>query len=140
AASSDRELHAISFVGYAWRTRSGLTWDIGANYSVFTAPSRYDYPEVYVGVAFENVSARVSYAPRYLGRDSGAVYGEVNGVQPIFDRIRLFAHVGMLRTSGDDLYSGWTDYRIFDARAGIGFDAEPFHIQVGWVGISAANA
>ena len=140
AASANRELHAIPFVGYAWRTRSGVTWDVGVDYSTFTGPQSYDYPEVYGGVAFENISARVYYARRYLGESSDAIYGEVNGAHPIIDRVRLLVHAGVLHTNGRDPYRAWTGCCIFDARVGVGIDFDPFHIEVSWVGISAATA
>ena len=47
------------------------------------------------GFAFENISGRLYYAPRYFGSDGGAVYGELNGAQRVFDRVRLLAHVGI---------------------------------------------
>jgi hypothetical protein len=41
---------------------------------------------------------------------------------------------------GGNPYSGWPDRRVFDARAGVGVDIDPFNVQVSWVGISRAYA
>src|SRR5205809_1401108 len=70
AAYDTRGAQLISFAGYAWRMPSGLSLDVGADYSVVTATPRYNYPEVYAGFAFQNVSARLYYAPRYFGQNS----------------------------------------------------------------------
>src|SRR5262249_971049 len=59
-------IQAIGFGGYAWRTSSELSLEVGADYVAVTTTPRYDYPEVYTGFAFKNVSARVYYAPRYF--------------------------------------------------------------------------
>jgi len=79
------------------------------------------------------------YAPRYFGSDGGAVYGELNGAQRGHDRVRLLAHVGILQINGGNPYSGWPDHRVFDGRAGVAFDIDPFNVQLSWVGISAAT-
>jgi uncharacterized protein (TIGR02001 family) len=140
AAPSDRGAQAIAFVGYAKQLPSGVSFEVGADYAAFTGARGYDYPEAYCGFAFENVSGRLYYAPRYFGSDGGAVYGELNGAQRINDRVRLLAHVGILQITGGNPYNGWPDHRVFDARAGVGIDFDPFNVQVSWVGISAASA
>jgi uncharacterized protein (TIGR02001 family) len=140
AASFNRGAQAIAFVGYAKQLPSGVSFEAGADYSAFTGARGYEYPEAYGGFAFENVSGRLYYAPRYFGSDGGAVYGELNGAQRVHDRVRLLAHVGILQINGGNPYSGWPDHRVFDARAGVGIDFDPFNVQVSWVGISAASA
>jgi uncharacterized protein (TIGR02001 family) len=140
AERSNRGAQAIAFVGYAKQWPSGVTFDVGADYSAFTGAGGYDYPEAYAGFAFANVSGRLYYAPRYFGLEGGAVYGELNGAQRVHDRVRLLAHVGMLQISGGNPYGGWPDHRVFDARAGVAIDFDPFNVQVNWVGISAASA
>ena len=137
---STPELQALAFFGYARQAPSGWSWDVGADYSAFTGSGGYSYPEVYSGVAFENVSARVYFAPRYFGHSGNAIYAELNVAQPLQDRVRLLAHVGILRSNGGDSYYGGSDHPVFDARVGIGIDLDPFQVQVSWVGISAASA
>lgn len=135
-----RQLQAIPYAGYAWSTAAGTSWEVGADYSAFTgSASGYDYPEAYVGVAARNVSARVYYSNRYFGHDSAAFYGEVNAAPPLFDRVRLLAHVGVLHSSNDQSYYALPE-RVFDARVGVGIDLDPFDVQLSWVGISSASA
>jgi uncharacterized protein (TIGR02001 family) len=140
AAPSNRGAQGIAFVGYAKQWPSGVSFEVGADYAAFTGTRGYEYPEAYWGFAFENVSGRLYYAPRYFGSDGGAVYGELNGAQRVHDRVRLLAHVGILQINGGNPYSGWPDHRVFDGRAGVGIDIDPFNVQLSWVGISAASA
>ena len=54
ADPSSRELQMIAFGGYVWRFASGLSSEVGADYSAFTGRGGYSYPEVYWGIAYEN--------------------------------------------------------------------------------------
>jgi hypothetical protein len=72
--------------------------------------------------------------------DSDAIYGEVNGAQPLLDRVRLLAHAGILRNSSENLYTGRSVHHLVDARLGVGVDFDQFSVQLNWVGRSSANA
>ena len=136
--SSERQLQAVPFVGYAWRCADGPSWEVGADYSTFTAAG-HDYLEAYLGVAFENVSARLYYSNRYFGQDSGALYAEVNASAPLFERVRLLAHLGVLHNDRVNPYSGQREHLV-DGRLGIGIDLAPYSVELSWVGISSASA
>jgi uncharacterized protein (TIGR02001 family) len=133
------ELQLSSFAGYASRTPSGVAWEAGADYSVVTGPVSYGYPEVFVGVASDNLSARLYYAPRYFGQEVNAIYAEVNAAQRLLDNLRLVAHAGALHNNIDGAYSQPPERSVFDASLGVAFDFEQFNIQLSWVGISSAN-
>jgi uncharacterized protein (TIGR02001 family) len=140
ATTSGTELQAVPFVGYAWRNATGVSWEAGADYSFFSGSAQtYGYPEVYVGAASENLSARLYYSTRYFGQNVATLYGEVNATQPLADRVRLLAHVGLLQSTNGSLYYGGPE-RLLDGRIGIGIDFEPFNVQLSWVGINAATA
>ena len=134
-----RELQAVSFIGYASRGPSGLSWEVGADYSAVTGSGSYSYPEAYVGVASEKVSARLYYAPRYFGQDSGVIYGEINASQQLLDRVRLLAHGGALRNNSNDAYGQRPDHHVFDASVGVSLDFDQFSVQLNWVGITSTN-
>jgi hypothetical protein len=93
-----------------------------------------------LGIASENVSARLYYAPRYFGQDSNVIYSEVNASQQLLDRIRLLAHGGVLRNNGEGAYGLRPDRRVFDASVGVALDFDQISVQVSWVGISSVNA
>ena len=137
-----RELQLVSFVGYARRMPSGLSWEAGADYSAVTGPLSYSYPEVYVGIASENVSARLYFAPRYFGQASAVIYAEVNAAEPLIDRVRLLAHGGVLRNNNNNegVYDSRPERHVFDASVGVAVDFDQFSVQLSWVGISSANA
>jgi uncharacterized protein (TIGR02001 family) len=140
ATASGTELQAVPYVGYTWRNTTGVNWEAGADYSFFTGSARaYDYPEVYIGAASENLSARLYYSTRYFGQNAATLYGEVNATQPLADRVRLLAHFGILQSTNGSLYYGGPE-RLLDGRIGIGIDFEPFNVQLSWVGINAATA
>ncbi len=136
---SSRELQTIAFGGYVWRFASGLSSEVGAEYSAFTGPGSYSYPEVYWGIAYENLSGRLYYAPRYFAHGSEAIYGEINGAQPLLDRVRLLAHAGVLRNSSENTYTGRAVHHVFDARIGVGVDFDQFSVQLNWVWRSPQN-
>ena len=106
-----------------------------------TGDKSYSYAEVYVGIASENVSARLYYAPRYFGLSPGVIYGEINASERLllFDRTRLVAHGGVLRNNNDEAYGQPTDRYVYDASVGVVFDFDQFSVQLSWVGISSLN-
>lgn len=132
-------VQAIGFGGYAWRLPSGLTLEAGADYSVVTTSPRFDYPEIYAGFAFQNVSGRVYYSPRYFGQDSPAVYGELNLAQPLQDNVHLVAHVGVLGSHANGRY-GAPSGPVVDGAAGVSLVWNGFNLQVSWVGVNHASA
>ena len=139
AISPHRELQTVPYVGYARRFASGWSAEVGAEYATFTGPGSYDYAELYAGVAGEQINARLYYAPRYFGREPGAFYAEINGAQPLTDRIRVLAHVGMLVNRGDYPLYGPSDQRLLDGRLGVAVDIEALTLQASWVGVNSAN-
>lgn len=135
-----RELQGIAFGGYARRMPSGVSWDVGVDYSAFTGGLGYDYAEVYVGVASEDVSARLYYAPRYFGQDEGVLYGEINASWQLIERVRLLAHAGASWNNSQYAYGRPVDQHVFDASVGVIVDLDQFAVQLSWVGINSLNA
>jgi uncharacterized protein (TIGR02001 family) len=139
AISPHRQLQAVAYGGYARRLERGLSAEVGATYAAFTGPGTYNYAEAYAGIAEEGLSARVYYALRYFGRDSGAWYAEINVAQPLADGLRLTAHVGLLANLGGDRAYGPADGRVLDGRVGMAIDLAAFELQVSWVGIGSTR-
>jgi uncharacterized protein (TIGR02001 family) len=125
----------IVFGGFASRLPSGIALEVGGDYSIFSGATNYNYGEVYVGAATDNLGARVYYSPRYFGQGSNAVYGELNASQPLAGAFRLLAHVGFLRTQ----YQGG-HLNVVDGRVGLGADFGSLHAEVAWVAVSADDA
>ena len=139
ASQSRRDLQLLSYVGYARRVRPGLSWEVGAAYSAFSGTRGYDYPEVFWGVASDNISARIYYAPDYFGQGSSTLYAEVNGARTLGDRLHLLGHLGVLRRNDLGAAADGSGRDRFDARAGIGIDLERLSIQLTWAATDAAS-
>jgi uncharacterized protein (TIGR02001 family) len=140
ATPSSLELQAVPFVGYAWRTATGLSWEVGADYSFFTGGAKgYDYPEVYVGVVAENISGRLYYSSHYFGESTSTLYGEINGTQLVFDRVHLLAHFGILHSTSGPLYYHGSNH-LLDGRVGVGIDLDQFNVELSWVWLNSPNA
>lgn len=124
----------LTYAGYAWRLRDGLSADVGVDYSAFFGgASGYDYPELYVGLTTDRLSGRLHYAPRYFREDTPVIYAELNLAQPLSDRIRLLAHVGGLRRgTSEETDRGLERYRL-DARLGLGAALHDFDLQLAWI-------
>jgi len=129
-------LQGMGFAGFASRLAEGVSVEIGGDYSVFTGAAAYDYGEVYLGVASDNLSARIYYSPRYFGGPSSSVYGELNGAQPLFERIRLLGHVGLLATRSVPAYGPRPHQQIVDGKVGVLADIHSVQVELAWVGIS----
>jgi uncharacterized protein (TIGR02001 family) len=133
---------AMVFAGFAARIGSGLSVDAGGDYSAFTGAAGENYGEVYLGVATENVSARIYYSPDYFGQRANAVYGEINAVQSLIDRVSLLLHVGFLTTraySPSSPYVSRSSQNVVDSRIGFGANFDLFRLELAWVGISKSN-
>jgi uncharacterized protein (TIGR02001 family) len=135
---SSHEGQGIFFAGYARTMPSGVTWEAGIDYSGFTGATSYAYSEVYVGAAYEKVSARLYYSPRYYGRAADAIYGELDAAHRLFDRVQLVAHVGAFWTNGRNFYGTVPD-PVFDGRLGLVLEFDRFNVQLSLVGISSAS-
>jgi len=134
----------IGYAGYATRIAAGVSVEAGGDYAAFAESNELNYGEVFLGVATDNVSARVYYSPRYFGESSSAVYGEINATQPLTERIRLHLHVGLVRYRYESPYGieprETPMQRVFDGRVGLRFDLDPFQLEFAWVGVSNHTA
>jgi len=140
AYASGSEAQVLSFAGYVWQLPSGVSGEVGVDYSLFTRTHGYDYPEVYLGFASGNLSGRLYYSPRYFGRFGDAVYGELNVTQPLVDKVRIVAHGGVLHSSYYNAYAPSDNHATFDARVAVSFEVDSFNLELGWVGLSNSQS
>ena len=124
----------LPYLGHAWRFRSGLSLDLGAQYLHFAGGREYDYVELYTGLVSARASARLSYAPAYFGH-SGALYGELAGTQPLSARLRLSAHLGALALARAGSRAGHWRTR-YDLRLGLGWVAPAGSLELAWVAVT----
>jgi uncharacterized protein (TIGR02001 family) len=139
-ASVDRELQTIYFAGHAWRTAAGTSFDAGISHSRSSGDQSYSYSELYFGFAANNLSGRLYYSPRYFGDRGDTLYAELNGAHLLGERVRLLAHIGVLRSSGAvyNLYRR-PDF-VVDGRVGVAIDLDAFTVQLSGVAVSSNGA
>ena len=132
-------LQGMAYGGYSHRFANGWSGEAGGDYSTFSQDHNYDYGEVYVGAAIDNVSGRLYYANNYFGQHTAALYAELNATTRVLERIDLFAHAGALRPR-DAAYYGAPPARFqYDARLGAGIDVAGLALALAWVGTNTAS-
>jgi uncharacterized protein (TIGR02001 family) len=128
----------VAYTGYTRQLPSGLSWDVGATYSVFTQAANYNYAEVYVGATSGNVSGRIHFAPDYFGQGIRSIYAEINGDYPIRERLHLLGHVGLLQPFSARKETAAVGR--FDTRIGIGTGFAAWNFQLAWVAGEGSRA
>jgi uncharacterized protein (TIGR02001 family) len=120
---------AMGYVGYAQLIAPGLSWEAGGSKSVFRSATLYDYNEVFVGLAADRISGRLSYAPNYFGKSSHSLYAEINGNYPLTDTLRLTGHLGVLHSQTPDWLVAITPAYRADIRVGVSLDIDAWKLQ-----------
>ncbi|MRV72813.1 hypothetical protein GJ700_13960 [Duganella sp. FT92W] len=138
SGATGRSAQWLGYAGYARQLASGVSWEAGVSRYAFPQRPGWHFNEVTGGVALDNVSARLSYAPDYLGLGTRTWYGEVNGGKDLPDvshlpgmRLRAFWHIGYLGSvhAAPGAMIGRHDVRLGvqggwnDWRAELSFDA-----------------
>jgi uncharacterized protein (TIGR02001 family) len=130
----------IAYAGYALRVSPGFNVEAGGTYSAFAGASDLGYGEAFVGASTDTLNARLYYSPRYFGGSSSSLYAEIDAAQPMFERVRLQLHVGLLRYRYESAYGialpSERMQHVFDARIGVRIDLDPFQLEIAWVGVS----
>lgn len=122
----------MGYAGYARLLAPGLSWEAGVSKSAFRNAALYDYVETFVGLAGENLSGRLSYAPDYFGRGSHTVYGEANGNLALAEHLRLTGHLGLQHARPPQWAVLATPAWRFDVRVGLAFDVAAWKLQLAW--------
>lgn len=125
----------VAYLGYARRSGTGPTWDIGVtnaelrNYAI--GRHSINYSEAYAGILTEHISARIFYSPGYFGGKLRTVYAELNGaVRPAPDW-RLFGHMGVLTPVGGWAPPGARGER-YDLSAGLARQLGAYELRLAW--------
>lgn len=165
ASDGSHLLGYVAYAGFAVRSDSGLTWDLGtttsqinlylpiypAAYSILpvgyggtatrsgstasTFHYRADYTELYGGVSWRATSVHLYVSPEYLGQTLRTAYLDVTETVRPMTHLRLFAHGGALTPLGGSAGPGSTRER-FDLGAGAVWELHHAEIQLAWSAIS----
>jgi uncharacterized protein (TIGR02001 family) len=135
-AQDHSSLEMMVDAGYARKTASGLSWELGATSSIFPDFAFYNYSEVFAGLSSNDWSARVYYAPDYFGRNWRTLYAEFNYAHPLSEHLRLLGHVGILQGTFKTTNAS---AHTLDASVGIAAKLADFNIQLAWAATNRAN-
>ena len=136
---SDRQAQLMGYAGYARRLGGGWSVDAGAAYSTFSGGDGYNYVEMHAGVTSDALSARLYFAPDYFGQGIHTLYGELNGSQRLFDRVKLIGHAGVLQlTAGATSETGGHSPHA-DFLAGVEVEVQRFRLQVSRIAADGAS-
>jgi hypothetical protein len=156
-----RALGYVAYVGFAKRTRGGLTWDVGAtnseinlflplrapasstfagNYTTSgngtsSAPEyfhyRANYTEVYGGVSWKTTSVHLYISPDYLGQSVRTAYLDVTETFRPMTHLRLYGHAGALTPLAGGSGSS-NDREHVDLGAGAAWEFRHGEVQLAW--------
>lgn len=134
-SSAVRALGHTEYLGYAGRGAGGTSWDVGfANVDMTLYLDRkypLEYRQVYVGVAKDALSARLSYSPDYPREGVKSLYLDLNGAVRPAENWRLTGHLGaMSRLGGDRAIDGKP--QRYDVRLGLARTFDHAEIQLAW--------
>jgi uncharacterized protein (TIGR02001 family) len=124
APQSHRNAQWLGYGGYAQRLPSGLSWETGVSAYAFHGAPDWNFREVFVGLSYDNYSARLHYSPDYLGFGDRTVYAELNGGAPLAAGWRYFWRGGFLAALDNALSSR------AEARIGVGTAVEGWQLQL----------
>lgn len=125
--NSRADAGVVGYGGYARSLASGLAWDAGFSRTVFPRDGRYNYTEVHAGISAEHAGVRLFLSSGFYGRDRSA-YVELNGAQPLGERLRLTGRAGLLRRFGTE--RGVPRERI-DLRVALAADIGDASVELG---------
>ena len=132
--SSVRWLGHTEYLGYAWRTSHGPTFDVGVNnVDMSGAAHPTDYTQVYLGVTQRNVSAHVYFAPNNPRRGESTAYLDLNGVMRPAENWRLTGHLGALRRIGGEDAEGRRNR--YDLQVGVAREIGRIELELSGVAV-----
>ena len=117
----------LGYAGISRRFAPEFSWDLGVEYTQYSGPHQYQYPEIYAGLSYRQLSARVYYTNDYFSLGVPVVYAELNGSHNFTDHWYTFGHLGLWRRNGYPTNSVRMDYR-----AGVGVSMRHCDVQLAW--------
>ncbi|MBC3909815.1 TorF family putative porin [Undibacterium umbellatum] len=120
----------LLYSGFSRRLRSGLIWEAGATAALFPKANDLNYGEVFAGLMFDNLSARIYYSPNYIGLNSKTLYMEANADYQLQEHLDLFSHIGWLVYPDGKV--GRVNRNRVDLRVGVGSNFSSWKLQLAY--------
>lgn len=124
----DENLEVDVYAGF--RGGDTVTYDVGAIYYTYPGADSINYPEIYAGIGWKWLSAKLWYSNDFGNGDESAWYYEANASVPLPANFTASAHVG--HSEGDywDRYwdGGYTDWAV-----GVTYGLGNFTLGLKWI-------
>jgi uncharacterized protein (TIGR02001 family) len=132
---SNANVETVLAAGYAASLRPDLSWEAGVAYYRYPgsrAARETDYIEVFAGVTWRDVNARLYVAPDYFGGGRREMYAELNATFALSERFAVSAHAGFGRVTGR--------YSRIDVRTSISIDLRHATLELAAVATDIPSA
>ena len=111
----DESIETDLYAGF--RGGDTVTWDVGIIYYLYPGAEDLDYPEIYAGVGYKWLSAKLSYSNDFGNYDESAIYLEGNGTFELPANFGLGLHVGY--SDGNGIEAAYGEDSYFDWSVGL---------------------
>jgi len=146
--ASDVDIEVDVYGSFSGKFNEKTGWSTGVTYYAYPDDSDFNYIEVFGGLSYDFLSAKVWYSNKFLGDfgedlaqatsgddDVSAFYIEGNAAWPIpipnFDGLSLLLHVGL---STGDYWDNAIGDDVVDYSVGVGYSTGKFNLALKFIG------
>jgi uncharacterized protein (TIGR02001 family) len=117
-----------------------LGWTTGVTYYAYPGESDLNYVEIFGGVSYDFVNAKLWYSNEFLGdfgealaggADTDAFYIEGNATIPLPAKFSILLHAGL---STGDYWDNAIGDDVFDYSLGVGYNTGKFNLALKFIG------
>jgi uncharacterized protein (TIGR02001 family) len=129
----DGDVELDLYASYTGAINDALSWTTGITYYAFPSSDIPDYPEIFVGLNYNQFSFKQWYTNDLFGTDESAWYTEANATFPLPANFSLLLHAGY--SYGDAFDTFGED--LFDYSVGVGYALGKFNLALKYTGTNA---
>ena len=128
---TDADIELDGTIGFRGNISDDTSFDLGAVYYTFWGDGdEAEYGELFAGLGYKAVSAKLWYAPDFNNSGESATYLEGNAAIPLPSDFELTLHAGY---SDGDFWDLANDGGYFDYSIGVGKSIGNFALALKWV-------
>lgn len=142
--SLDADFEIDLYGGFSGSINEKLGWSTGVTYYAYPQESDLNYVEIYGGLSYDIVSAKIWYSNKFLGDfgedlarstsgddDTSAFYIEGNATIPLPNNFSILLHAGL---STGDYWDNAIGDDVVDYSIGVGYNAGKFNLALKFIG------
>lgn len=143
-SSLDADIEIDLYGSFAGKFTEKLGWSTGVTYYAYPGESDLNYTEIFGGLSYDYVNAKVWYSNKFLGDfgedlarstsgddDTSAFYIEGNASVPLPMDLSLLLHVGL---STGDYWDNAIGDDVVDFSVGVGYTLGKFNLALKFIG------